>query len=476
MSRLVGVDIGSKYVKIATLDESSNLVKVKLKGQRFLPTCIYEDNDTFVIGNQALISGTKNTSDLYFLFTEKKYQKYTQLQLLENFIIELFYELSSLYKEEIVFAISISVLEDENLKNQIGDVLKKMNITSFIFVDDIDGLVNYIDYYDNTLSSFLLFDIGYKNSTLTYCQRRDNQYEIEEVLPVENLNGMTLESIIRYDLNNEYLKQFNKKLDEVANDVKLGIIVEQLMRNIIINNTVEKKIKTPDGTFTYRVTKNKFVLLSNPIKKNISDALDSIKENPRMVFDELNAVFLVGGQSSNPLIKSVLEETFESKLRELSDNDFFASYGAVLEAKSQVPEANFIEEDKTKVEENETEVVEEKQYSSDCFGMLIYDSVKNTVVNDVIFKQGEELPITLKQQYLVHSEKMKFLEFQFTKGCSENNDDITILEKKNIDLPHDVNVGDKFVVTYIYTCDSCVEVEVHNKQTNQIDKYLIDLR
>lgn len=222
-------------------------------------------------------------------------------------------------------------------------------------------------------------------------------------------------------------------------------------------------------SMTVRLTREKFEEITADLLQRTADTTEFVIEQADCMFDQLDAVVLVGGSTHMPQVYRMLRDLtgLEPYVHpELNPHTAVARgaaiHAAILEAKHR-PESGMGEKVRKMLE-----AVHEEDVNSHGLGIVAMDHKQEKAINKIMIPRNTSLPFEITQTFQTNKDNQQRVSVQVLEGDAPDPMACSLLGKCRItNLPPNLPKGTPVEVTYAFDKSGRISVSAREKATGQ---------
>ena len=435
-----GIDLGTTYSCIATLDRNGNpeVIRNQTDASDTLASAVYFESADNIIVGQSAKEMTETEGDRVVQFVKREIGKpdahvynfdgktYTPVEvsaLILKRLKQMVEEQGGSVTDVVITCPAYFGLEERNATKQAGE-LAGMNVLNLIN-EPTAAALNYCARQFQEERTILVYDLGGGTFDVTIVKMslvtNADGKEVQKVVVVatggnDRLGGKDWDDKLFDHILQVYCDENGLIPDEIDKETRQIIRsrVETSKQKLSSTESVKIKINANGSMTTIPVTREEFEnLTSDKVAQTMTYVEETLKNagNP-----EIDTVLLVGGSTFMPMIRNVVEARFPGKVQ-LEDPDRAVAKGAAICASMLVEEseeqgdgekgtAGEQSQDETNTSSGQkrkgvntvgttTIFVDQTPRS---FGPGIQSASKEYIIDNII-KMGEEMPASVTKTY-----------------------------------------------------------------------------
>ena len=488
MERFVGIDLGTTYSSVATIDEYGKPVIVKNSdGEALTPSVIYFDNyGNQKVGAEAkemLQSGEENVAMFFKRFVGNK-----------DFA---FYANDKVYSAKDLSAILLRKLKAD-AEEALGGEIRNAVITVPAYFNDLQRsetiaagqeagfnvlrIINEptaaaITYGINRSSNqkMLVYDLGGGTFDVTILQITPDSINVLATGGDHELGGKDWDDMLIRYISEEFKREFGEDpMDstEVYND--LAFDCEKLKKMLSVKESGTVTVRCHGERGRYTVTRQQFEELTESLLRSTKTMTEHILEEAGLTWRDLDGALLVGGSTRMPMVENWVREMSGKEPLRGVNVDEAVSLGAAIQAGVEMqkkPQFKIGGQSTGQPLFRLSGVKKIVDVMSHSLGTVAVSEDGERYVNSIIIKKNKPIPVTQCKEFLHHtsSGKDNDLEVYLTQGETPNLSDCILVGKYIFhDIQH-INGGETIIgIEYSYDENGVIVVGGTQKEIGRI--------
>jgi molecular chaperone DnaK len=503
MSKNIGIDLGTTYCSIATIDEAGRPVIVKNPSLKDSPkgiltaSCVMLSGKNIVIGEspRRMLGRTNKVVSRFKrdMGTKEKYHlgdRECEAKDLSTILLSKLREAAEKELGEIGTAV---VTIPANFDNEARDQTMQAAIDAGL---DVKNIINeptaaalYYAYTHGGLSGvYAIYDLGGGTFDISIIKADGTDIEIISSNGIPKLGGVDFDQKLVELVRKKYKEETGEELtseDYTVTEAEEDKIALSKKSKIIANDDELGSLKE-----IIEITRSEFVEAISNLVMQTEIMLQATIEEAGVDVSEINEIIMVGGSTRIPSISESIKNVFKRDPVSCDKVDEAVSLGAALYASHKGDQSNLNEAQKRSMDS--LNIVE---CANHCFGTIsigVNSAGEPELQNSIIIKKNEKLPISNTESFETAHEGQDGINCRVTQSVAEetNPDYVKILQEIPFELPPNRPAGLEIQVTYSYdenemmTCkfkdiESGKEVVTKISMSGQndeddIEKFLVD--
>ena len=457
-----GIDLGTTYSCIATLDRNGNpeVVRNQADASDTLASAVFfESADNVVIGNSAKdMVETDGERVVQFVkreigkpnartyeFDGKTYTPVEISALILGRLKQMVEEQGGSVDDVVITCPAYFGLEERNATKKAGE-LAGMNVLNLIN-EPTAAALSYCARQFQEEKTILVYDLGGGTFDVTIVKMslvmNSDGNEVQKVTVIttggnDELGGKDWDDKLFDHILQACCDENGLTPDEIDVETRQLIRsrVETIKKKLSNAETAKVKINVNGAMTTINITREEFEnLTSDKVAQTMTYVEDTLQKAGNI---EIDTVLLVGGSIFMPMIRNAVEARFPGKVQ-IEDPDRAVAKGAAIYASMLVEEAEeFVVPspvvDPAPVDDNSTETTEpqpshvgsglSKRFAvvdptSRSFGPGVLNEVGDYIIDNII-KMGEIIPATAVKTYYTAADNMEKIVLRAFENMSQD--------------------------------------------------------
>ena len=461
MSAIIGIDLGTTYSALAYVDEIGRPVILRDdQGDNIIPSCVAERDGRMAVGEIARIRAIADLDrklnnervgarfKRYMGSSEKHQvgeQKLTPTEL-SSLILK---KLVSLAERKVGTISEAVVTIPANFAHEAREATIQAAKAAGI---DIKYIINEPTaaalYYANQVDAdmhghYAVFDLGGGTFDVSIIDIDGEQIRVVASSGVSRLGGDDFDKALVELVAKRYEMEFNSRMDP-----------EDFGRDDA--ESLKKKLSTVQ-TADARVGRRDFIEVSrSDFEEEISSLLAQVTmhcetalEEAGLSPDEINSVFLAGGSSRVPAVKSVVERVFKKRPIETANVDEVVALGAALYAARKAGPGKL-----NAAQSRSVGSVGLQEVAAYYFGTLTLgrDSAthQDCLQNSILIRKNDQIPCSVSEEFFTAADNQQSVQLSVTNSNLPETDPefAKVIWEGSLPLPPGRPKGQKINVSF----------------------------
>ena len=503
MSKVIGIDLGTTFSAIASLDDLGNpevLASIE-DNRKITASAIYIEGKNVIVGDKALnyikdepkkvILQTKREmeNDVVYSIDQGKWTNdndlvdaYTPAQV-SALILKKLKDYTTDVKKAVI---TVPAMFAEKARQATLDAAKMADIEVIELINEPTAAVlHYASLPGVEVGGrVMIFDLGGGTFDVTFAEVKNKKVDVLTSRGDKYLGGKDFDWEIAKLIKKKYFEVHNAEID-IENNKEYTQKSEEIKKILSVKNKASTNIDGPKGLQQIEITQEEFEesiqTYIEKIKMLIEEAMDASGMKP----SRINQTLLVGGSTRIPIITKVLTKIMGKPPIKGVNVDEAVVCGAAIYAG--------LKTEKKTLSTEQQEALKDVNLTDVCnfyMGTLAYvtDPLTNrkVVANTIIIDRDAKLPVSVTKRYTTIVEGQEQLECSVTQseGPEENKEFVNVIHNEMLNLPKGRPANQPIDITYSYDESGkmhCMftdvesgnshEIELTLESTQALDKY-----
>jgi len=491
MSKVIGIDLGTTFSAIASLDDLGNpevLASIE-DNRKITASAVYLKDDEVIVGDKVL-NYLKDQSKNVILQTKRE---------MENDVVYSTEEGKWVNDKNLVDAYTpaqVSALILKKLKEYTNDVKKVVITVPAMFAEKarqatLDAAkiadLEVIELINEPTAAVLhyaslpgvevggrvmIFDLGGGTFDVTFAEVKNKKVDVMTSRGDKYLGGRDFDKEITKLMKKKYFDIHNVEID-IENNKEYIHKAEEVKKILSVKYKANIEINGPKGSQKIEITQEEFEesiqTYIEKIKMLIEEAMEASGMNP----SRINQTLLVGGSTRMPIITKVLTQMMGKPPVKGVNVDEAVVCGAAIYAG--------LKTEKETLSDQQQEALKEVNLTDVCnfyMGTLAVINDNHTgrrvVANTIIIERDTKLPVSVTKRYTTVHEGQEELECNVTQseGPEDNKEFVNIIHEEMLKLPKGRPANQPIDITYSYDESGkmhCMFTDVESGNSHEIE-------
>ena len=503
MSNVIGIDLGTSFSVVSTLDHTGRPVIVHNKnGQNMTPSVVsFEEDGTTEVGSGArlqLQAGDPNTVGGFKrdMGTDITYPVHNQnlspIQLSALVLTKLKEDTEEILGDIDETVITIPANFGDKARSATMEAAQLAGLpTRFIINEPTAAALYYAHEQEESLNGIhVVYDLGGGTFDVSVIRVVDYDIEILATNGVAKLGGDDFDEVLRTVMK----KEFEKGSGGVLLDDSVYTKQDAEEDKISLSTRERKRRRVSSGGHTelIELTRQMFEEgISSMITQTVMLGEATMVE-AGVTPQEIKEVFLAGGSTRIPAVQASVERTYGRSPKTSANVDEVVSLGASLYA-AYKGESGLL----NPLQRRAIEKINVTERTSKSYGLISYITDENTkrqeLANSTMIPRNTVIPASVVEMFYTTHDGQTMVECQVTEAGQAERDPrfVDIIGKGELPLPEGRPSGQEVRVTFEYNVNQMMicsfedvetgkttEVEIHmashsNDETSPIERFKV---
>ena len=473
MSAFIGIDLGTTYSAISTIDEHG-IPKIinNSEGQNITPSCIWiKGNKKYEVGEEARKElGTNDNVVARFkrdMGTKEKYsvngEDLTPSDCSALVLKKLFKDAQKEVGDIGETVVTIPANFTNEAREATLEAAKSAGLNVQNIVDEPTAAALYYAFKGGVelKGNFAVFDLGGGTFDISLIKVDQQNINVLASEGVQKLGGDDFDTILQKIATKKLKDEHDEVIDEqdyTKTDAEED--KKSLSKRESVNVRVNKK--------NVKVTRAEFEEKISSLVMQTEMVCESILAEQNLTSNDLEAVFLVGGSTRVPLVQQAVERVFKQKPTQSVNVDEAVALGASLYAA--------FKGDQSKLSVTQQASVNKIKVTDVCpsyFGTISINSQTRQLQNSIIIEKNTPRPCSVTESFYTTHEGQEVIDCTITEcGTREENPDfVKVLSDEDLNLPSGRPAQMEIQITYSFDDNGlmhCSFVDIESGKKNEI--------
>ena len=479
MKKVIGIDLGTTYSAIATLDDLGNpeIIPNPENNNKITRSAVYIGKDNAIVGDKALEASItepkkvakkakiKMADEVVFSTKEGEWvdgkKGYTPSQV-SSLVLSKLKDYTSGVKKAVI---TVPALFAETSRTATLDAAKLAGLEAELINEPTAAVLHYANLPGVKISGrVLVFDLGGGTFDITIAKVKDKKVEVITSRGDKHLGGEDFDKELIKIIDKKYKKAKGKGLD--VEDSKLAQTAEKIKKILSSKEKVTEIVEGPKGPHKIEIKREEFEesidTYLEKIKMLMEEALEGAKCKPSNISQSL----LVGGSSRIPIVSKIITKIMKKEPVKGVNVDEAVALGAAIYAGLQ---------NKTDLNSAQKKAMSKVDLQDVCnFNMgtiaRIQDPEKGWArVNVTVIPRDTPLPCSETQELAIIADDQEIINCTVTQSEGEEKeiDFVEVIAEKEMNLGKGRKANEPIKVTYSYDANEmmhCVFEDVNKKK------------
>lgn len=457
MASFIGIDLGTTFSAIATIDETGRPIIVHNKdGENITPSCVVETSEGVMEVGEFARRQWGNAPDTAAARFKRDMGTSTKHTIGENEFTPT--QLST-------FVLRKLVSDAENALGSIGEAVvtipanfahgareatmaasKAADLQVKYIVNEPTAAALYYAFKsgEELGGLYAVYDLGGGTFDISVIQVNGQDVDVIAANGVSKLGGDDFDKALQKIVQTKFKEQTGEDLE--PDDFTINEAEE------------EKKALSKRKKVTIRVARQLIDIKRDEFEEAISSYITQTEMLSETTIDEagieasdLKGVFLVGGSSRIPMVNESVKKIFQQEPNSTANVDEVVALGAALYAAYKGDHSNL-----SSVQKNAIQKIKVSESTGKCFGTISvgHDTARDQarLVNSILIRKGEKIPCSITESFYTVHDGQEGVDCQVTESTSPETDPrfVKVIWNGELELPSGRPANQEIKVTFAY--------------------------
>jgi len=483
MTAFIGIDLGTTFSAVATIDEAGRPIVVHNKeGKNITPSCVTESDGVIEVGEFARRTWGNAPERAAARFkrdmgTSKKYsingRDFTPTDLSSLVLKKLLQDTRSAIGSvgEAVVTIPANFAHEARDATMAAAKAAGLNVR-YIINEPTAAALYYAFKTGETLSGvYAVYDLGGGTFDVSVIRVDGQDVDVLASNGVSRLGGDDFDSALLEIVKKKYKESTGEELDPQD----------------FTKNDAEEEKKSLSGR--KRTTAKVGRELIDVSREEFEEAISSKVTQAEMICEstiheagvdaaDIKGVFLAGGSTRIPLVQNSISRVFQQEPIASVNVDEVVALGAALYAAYKGDKSNL-----SAAQQNSIAKIKVAESTNMCFGTISvgHDAARDEakLTNSILIRKGEKIPCSVTESFFTMYDGQTSVNCRVTQSTAPESDPrfVKVIWEGDLELPPGRREGQEIRVTFAYDENQlmqCSFVDVTTGRKTKIDLSMTD--
>jgi molecular chaperone DnaK len=460
MANYVGIDLGTTFSAVATLDETGRPVIVhNQEGANITPSVVsflgpnqveVGESARRVLGQDPNTLGrfkrSMGTSKTFLVEDVEHTATALSALVLKKLNEDTIASIQSI--EEAVVTIPANFANEAREETMEAAKLAGLNVKYIINEPTAAALYYAFKKGEELLGNYAVYDLGGGTFDISIIHVANQDVEVLSTNGVSKLGGDDFDEALRNLICKRFKEKTGKNLskeDFTKNQAEEEKKALSKRDRSIVN------VSCPSGRANIKITRNEFEESISSLIAQTEMLCESAMDEAEVSPSDLQGVFLVGGSTRIPCVRESILRIFKKEPISTANVDEVVALGAALYAAYKSDRAKL-----TPIQKSSVGKIKVSEITSKCFGVIsvAVDEARETnkLSNSVLIIKGNKIPTSVTESFFTRYDDQVCVECQVTESSAPESDPrfVKIIWNGELELPEGRSSGQKIEVTFSY--------------------------
>lgn len=482
MSNYIGIDLGTTFSAVATLDDTGRPVIVHNQdGANITPSVVsFLDSNKVEVGESARrVLGTDPNTIGRFKRNMGSSEIYTAHNTehtptaLSAFVLKKLKEdtIASIQNiHEAVVTIPANFANEAREETMQAAQLAGLNVKHIINEPTAAALYYAFKTGEELFGKYAVYDLGGGTFDISIINVSGQDVEVLATNGVSKLGGDDFDLILQNLISKKFKGETGKELDIedfTKNDA------EEEKKTLSKRERSLVRVSSQSGRANIEITRVEFEESISSLIAQTEMLCESTLDEANLSTAEINGVFLVGGSTRLPCIQESILRVFKKEPISTVNVDEVVALGAALYAAYKSDRSKL-----SAIQKNSVGKIKVSEITGKCFGVVsnTHDEARgNTKMsNSIMIKKGEKIPFSVTEPFFTIHDGQEAVNCRVTESTAPETDlrFVKIIWEGELNLPSGRPSGQQIDVTFSYDDNQimkCSFLDVTSNRLTNVD-------
>ncbi len=485
MKKLVGIDLGTTNSVVSYLDEmGSPTIIHNDDGGNITPSVVhFSSANHSIVGREAKKEfpkefPTTNTQTFAFfkrhMGSDKKitiFEKEITATVLSGLVLKKLHEDAKNKLDsslEAIVTVPASFSNKAREKTLESGKLAGIDISNIINEPTAAALYYAYKSGKDLSGNYAVYDLGGGTFDISIIRASGKDIEVLSSEGVFNLGGKDFDDKLISLVREKFKKQTGRELE--ADDYNY-IDAEEDKKSLSKRDEINISLGRGSERVTINIQRTEFETAISPLVAQTEMLCESAMDKVKLNTSDIKDIFLVGGSTRIPLIKSSVERNFNKNPLTTHNPDEVVSLGASIYCGYKTHKSNLNVVQKTCMEK-----VNIQEITNHFFGTIVIDEDMGqlTLKNDILIEKGSKIPCSIHKIYQTIRDNQSKIECTITQSSHNETDPefVNVIWQGDLSIPTGRPAGQQIRVTFSYDENQimqCSFLDISSNRQTSID-------
>jgi len=486
MPNYIGVDLGTTFSAVATLDETGRPVIVhNQEGANITPSVVsflgpnraeVGESARRVLGQDPNTIGrfkrSMGTSETYLALDVEHTPTALSALVLKKLKEDTLASIQSI--EEAVVTIPANFANEAREETMEAAKLAGLNAKHIINEPTAAALYYAFKTGEELLGKYAVYDLGGGTFDISIISVANQNVDVLATNGVSKLGGDDFDEALQKLISRKFKEETGEDLDlgdYTKNDA------EEEKKTLSKRDRCLVRVSSQSGRANIEVTRKEFEEAISSLLAQTEMLCESTLDEAELSVSDIQGVFLVGGSTRIPCIKDSIQRVFKQEPISTANVDEVVALGAALYAAYKSDREKL-----SVVQKKSVERIKVSEITSKCFGVISmsHDEARaiDKLFNSVLINKGNKIPASITETFFTRHDGQEAVECQVTESSAPETDPrfVKIIWSGELGLPGGRPAGQKINVTFSYDDNQimqCSFLDVASGKKENVDLNMV---
>ena len=458
MGSYIGIDLGTAFSAVATIDATGRPALVENKGERLMPSCVFIKDDKMFVGEKARKS-------LWFsphavgrfkphMGTSKTYQigseTYTPTELSAAVLGELNKVAVAALGEIAEVVITIPANFSHAARQATMDAAEKVGLNVKYIINEPTAAALYYAFKsgEELSGNYVVYDLGGGTFDVSVLRVHGQDVNVLSTHGISKLGGDDFDRALQGLVGRRYQQETNSALDAQIYTINEA---EADKKSLSLRKSVIAGGGDGVGDEMLEVRRSELEEVIWPFLTRTQMACDAALEEAGLEAGDIRGVFLAGGSTRIPMVQEIVRRAFGQEPISTVNVDEVVALGASLYAAFKSDGKHLSSAQRQSIRK-----IRITEATSKFFGIIALDVNEKTgreeERNSILITKGQKIPCSVTSLFCTVYDNQSVVNCKITEAGSAETDrhSVKIIKEHQFSIPEGRPKGQGIEVTFGY--------------------------
>lgn len=475
MATILGIDLGTTFSAMATIDETGRPVIVNNdEGHNITPSCIAEiEPNVFMVGEEARKTWGVSPNQAAARFkrdmgTSKTHtinnKEFTPTQLSAMVLKKLVNDATKVLGDNISdVVVTIPANFSNEAREETMSAAKEAGLNVKYIINEPTAAALYYSFKhgEELHGNYAVYDLGGGTFDVSIIKVDGQNVSVLATNGIHKFGGTDFDKVLQELGAKKYKELTGTNMEPDYYNLNEA---EEDKKSLSKRKSVTLGIKKP----LIKVTVEEFEEAISHLITQAEMVCESTIEEAKLTPSDVKAVFLAGGSTRVPLVKESIKRVFQQEPTETVNVDEVVTLGAALYAAYKGDQSNL-----SAAQKNAINKIKVSESTSKCFGTISLghdehrDEIKPT--NSILIHKGEKIPCSKTELFYTTHDGQEAVQCKITESTAPETDPrfVKIIWEGKLELPPGRPADQEIKITFAYDDNQIIKCSFLDVETNK---------
>ena len=488
MSSYIGIDLGTTFSAVATLDETGRPVIIKNREENLLPSAVMINKGSLLVGEQARkayqTSGNVAARFKRYMGEKKTYELAGKTYSPTDLSVAVLKKLKMIAEKHVGRIAEAVVTIPANFPNEAREetmaAARRAGLNVQYIINEPTAAALYYAFKEgkNMRGTYAVYDLGGGTFDVSVIRIDGQDIEVLASGGVKRLGGDDFDKALIELVADKFKQETGGKLNNDPDDLHYTLNDAEADKKSLSNKN--RVIAGGGEPIDGHIIEVKRSALEEKISSYIVQTemlCETTVEEAGLAMSDIQGVLLAGGSTRMPWVSRSIKKVFGKEPTVTANVDEVVALGAVLYATYKSDGKHL-----SAAQEQAVNKIQLQEVANHCYGTisLSYSEAREEeeLINNVLIHKGEKLPCSQTKSFYTVADGQTGAHCRVTQSTHPETDPnfVTILAERELgNLPPNRPAGQEIEVTFSYDDSEimhCSFVDVATGRKEEFDIHI----